>query len=432
MKNLINSITLKIISIGVLILMLLIPTEIVVDLIRDRHYTQKSVTEEISSKWANPQTIAGGFFIIPFKHYFKDKDGKTQTNIDYLYLLPKSLNIKTSLNPQIRYRGIYKAVLYTADINIKGEFDYSYIDRLNLNKKDLLWEQATFSVGIGDMRGVEENIKVDFGDKSYFLNSGLANNQISNQGAIVKIPISPKKQDKFLLNLKLKGSKRISFTPIGEVTKVSINSLWNSPSFIGAYLPKKRAISTKDFNASWKVLHLNRNFPQAFHANSYSRSTFSNSNFGVNLLITTDVYQKTTRVAKYALLFIVLTFTAFFFSEIITKSKIHPIQYLLVGFAIVLFYVLLLALSEHVGFDLSYLCSSSLITILITLFANSILKNRAFTLTIFAILTILYGFLFMVLQLEDYALLAGSIGLFIVLSIIMYITRNINWYDTKS
>lgn len=230
----------------------------------------------------------------------------------------------------------------------------------------------------------------------------------------------------FEVRLNLKGSQQLNYIPLGETTNVKAASKWKSPSFSGSVLPAKREVNKKGFTAEWKVLHLNRNFPQFWTNKAWA---VQDSFFAVHLLITADIYQKTTRVAKYAFMFIIFTFAAFFFAEIINKRRVHPIQYMLTGLGVILFYVLLLSLAEHIGFDLAYMISAAAITLLITLYANCVISNRSFTFTIFGILVIVYSYLYMVLQLEDYALLAGSIGLFGILSAVMYITRNIDWYS---
>ncbi len=217
------------------------------------------------------------------------------------------------------------------------------------------------------------------------MRTGIYPYLLSRNGINTPIAIDKnQKTQKFALNLKLKGSKSIKFLPLGEFTKVNIKSPWQSPSFNGSFLPTKRVVSENGFDATWKVTSLSRGYSQAYLGDA--SSVLGKSAFGLDLLITADIYQKTTRIAKYALLFIVFSFSAFFFCEVIVKNRIHPIQYLLVGFAIVLFYVLLLAIGEHFGFNIAYGVSAVLITGLITLFSNAILKNKYFTAAIFSTL----------------------------------------------
>ncbi len=432
-KDVTNSITAKIFAIGFLTLILLIPAGMVNGLIKDRKYTQRDVVKEISNKWANTQKLYGPYLVVPYEVYGTDKDGQEWKNVHHIFLLPKNLNVSTEVKPQTRYRGIYKAVLYGSNISFDGDFDLSYVDELDIKKNNIIWDKAVFALGVSDLRGIEDNMNLSFAGQKYSMKAGIKKYILTPNGVNAKLSIDPaSKLHKFSLNLKLRGSKSMSFLPLGEFTKVSMKSPWQSPSFNGSFLPSERNISKDGFNATWKVANLSRGYPQAFMEVQSISSIIRNSFFGVDFIITADVYQKTTRIAKYALMFIVFTFAAFFFSEIIAKNRIHPVQYLLVGFAVVLFYVLLLAFGEHFGFNVAYGVSSVLITVLITLFSNAILKNKYFTAAIFSTLSVLYGYLFIVLQQESYSLLMGAIGLFVVLSVIMYATRNIDWYEVKS
>ena len=277
------------------------------------------------------------------------------------------------------------------------------------------------------MRGIQDNIIIKFNEKNYKASPGLKTTDITSSGVQCVIPLSPTENDStFSLRLNLNGSEQIHFIPVGETTVINLKSTWPSPSFNGSFLPANREITDKGFSAAWNILHLNRNFPQFWEGNQYK---VKESSFGLKLLITADIYQKSVRISKYALMFIVFTFSAFFFSEIINKKRVHPIQYILIGLAIILFYVLLLSISEHLNFDIAYILSAIAITTVITGYSKSVLRNNRFTLTVSGILIILYAYLYIILQLEDYALLMGSVGLFTVLTIVMYITRKIDWYS---
>jgi len=277
------------------------------------------------------------------------------------------------------------------------------------------------------MRGIQDNIQFNFNEKSFGVSSGLKTTDIASSGVSNMIALSELNFDKpFSLNLNINGSEELQFVPVAKETNVNIKSSWASPSFNGSFLPTFRSVTDKGFEATWKVLHLNRNFPQYWEGNKYQ---VRSSAFGVNLLITADVYQKSTRTSKYALMVVIFTFAAFFFSEIINNNKVHPIQYLLIGMAIILFYALLLSLSEHIGFNYAYILSATAITLMITGYSRGIVGCRYFTLTVFTVLAILYSYLFIILQLEDYALLMGSLGLLAVLGVTMFITRKIDWYS---
>lgn len=422
-----NSATIKVLSIGLLVIVLLIPTSMISYLMRERESRRDSVVQEINQKWGNSQTITGPFFTVPFKSFYKDEKDELKFNIHYLHILPEKIYISGKIDPQIRYRSIYEAVLYNTQIDINGNFTIPILNQSNIAPENVLWEKAIFSIGITDMRGIRDNIIIKFNEKNYKASPGLKTNDIVSSGVQCVIPLSPTKNEStFSLQLNLNGSEQIHFIPVGKTTSVNLKSTWPSPSFNGSFLPATREITDKGFSADWNILHLNRNFPQFWEGNQYK---VNESSFGLKLLITADIYQKSIRISKYALMFIVFTFSAFFFSEIINKKRVHPIQYILIGLAIILFYVLLLSISEHLNFDYAYILSAVAITTIITSYSKGISKNNHFTLIVCGILIILYAYLYIVLQLEDYALIMGSIGLFIVLTTVMYITRKIDWYS---
>ncbi|MEN8212164.1 MAG: cell envelope integrity protein CreD, partial [Thermodesulfobacteriota bacterium] len=415
---------------GILILVLLIPTSMISSLLRERESRRDSVVQEINQKWGNSQTITGPFFTVPYKSFYKDKNDKLQYTIKYFHILPEKLNIKGDIAPHIRYRSIYEAVLYNCKLEVDGTFTVPLLSQLNIDAENILWEKSVFSIGITDMRGIKENIQIIFNKKTYGVSPGLKTTDITSAGVSSLIPLLPTDSSKpFSFRLNLNGSEQIKFTPMAEETNVNIKSSWASPSFNGAFIPITREITENGFNAIWKVLHLNRNFPQYWQGNQYK---VNDSCFGLKLLITADVYQKSTRISKYALMFVIFTFAAFFFSEILNQNRVHPIQYLLIGLAVILFYVLLLSISEHLNFDYAYLLAASSITFLITGYSKGILKNWYFAITVFSLLTTLYLYLYIVLQLEDYALIMGSIGLLAVLSTVMFITRKIDWYSLEN
>ncbi|MEN8141497.1 MAG: cell envelope integrity protein CreD [Thermodesulfobacteriota bacterium] len=421
-----NSASVKIISIGILVLVLLIPTSMISSLMRERESRRDSVVAEITQKWGSAQTITGPFLTVPYKSFYKDDDDKVRQVINYFHILPDKLRITGRLDPQVRYRSLYEAVVYEGRIDLSGAFTVPELSQLNIELDNILWQKAVFAIGLTDMRGIKENINVIFADENYAVSPGLKTSDIARAGVSAPVPLSQGDRAKeFSFSLNLNGSEQIRFTPLGEETVVSLKSSWASPSFNGAFLPSQRQISEDGFVANWRVLHLNRNYPQFWQGSRYK---VDDSRFGLKLLITADVYQKSIRIAKYALMFVVFTFSAFFFSEIISKNKVHPIQYLLIGLAVILFYVLLLSISEHLSFDSAYLLASFAVTVLITAYSRGMGQNKQFTAILFSLLVSLYLYLYIVLQLEDYALLMGSVGLLAVLGTVMFITRKVNWY----
>jgi inner membrane protein len=297
----------------------------------------------------------------------------------------------------------------------------------------VLLGEAFLAVGVMDMRGIKNNIVIKWDDVSYAMEPGVEHADMIQSGIHVKIPLSTTdldhKNHSFSLTLNLNGSGRLDFLPLGKRTDIRLSSSWNSPSFEGAFLPEEREISQAGFTAHWKVLHLNRNYPQQWTDNRYDISA---SAFGVNLLLPVNEYQKITRTTKYAILFIALTFLVFYMIEIMGRRRVHAIQYLLVGFALSLFYALLLSLSEHLPFGLAYCIAGAACTLCITGYARGVLRSIRLAALVGGLIGVLYGFLYVVLQQEDYALLMGSVGLFAILAALMYITRRIDWYAMEA
>jgi inner membrane protein len=247
----------------------------------------------------------------------------------------------------------------------------------------------------------------------------------SGMNASLKSNLNDSLQYDFKLKLELKGSQLLYFTPVGKITDITISSPWENPSFKGAFLPDAREVNEKGFKANWNVLHLNRNYPQTWIGSHYS---LAESAFGIDLLLPVDSYQKSYRSIQYAILFIGFTFLVFFFIEVLNKLFIHPVQYILVGVALVVFYTLLLSISEHIKYNTAFIISAIATLALIGGYVRAILKSGKLSMLIVGILSILYAFIFVIIQLQDYALLIGSIGLFVILGLLMYFSRKIDWY----
>ena len=428
-----NSATVKAIIIGTLMLIMLIPVVMVQDLIRDREFTSEKVTNEVSSKWGNQQTLTGPVICVPYGYAHVEYNNTTRIIRDIAYFMPEELDVQADMQPEIRYRSIYKVVVYQSEIKVSGNFKHPDFEKLSVTPTIIDWENAYVIIGISDLRGIRSNIVFNWNDMPKESASGVGESKLTESGVTVKIPLSAQNaEDKtytFDFSLTLNGSGGLYFVPAGKTTRVTMSSPWNTPSFDGASLPDRRDITDSDgFTAMWSVFSYNRNFPQMWTGNNYDMHS---SEFGVNLILPVDHYQKTMRSAKYAIMFIALTFLVFFLVELLSRKRIHPFQYLLVSIGLVLFYSLLLALSEQVHFNLAYLISAVGIVGLITAYSHSIFKTTKQTVLMGVFLTALYLFLFTVLQLEDLALLFGSVGLFIALAVVMYISRKVDWYHTQ-
>ena len=434
MKALFQNVFFKMGTIFVLIIILLIPAMMVQDLIRERMDRQEEAVFEVSSKHANNQTVTGPILTIPFtkKKQMTRSDGTTyevKEEQKFFHILPEDLEINGDINPERRKRGLFEVVVYGSDLNVSGHFEMTDFIAQGVPYESLDLDKAFITVGISDLKGVTDQVKIKVDSASFMCNPGLISSDIVSSGLHIRFPMDTvPKQMNFNFDLSLNGSENIMFTPIGKVTKVNLKSKWSEPSFDGNFLPENRVVNDDGFTANWKVLHLNRNYPQSWIGNKHF---VGQSDFGVNLRLPVDVYQKSMRVAKYAILFIVLTYLVFFFVEILNEILIHPIQYILVGIALVLFYVLLLAFSEQIYFDAAYMISAGMTIGLVLFYCRSILKSWALAIMTATILLILYAFIFIIIQMQDWALLFGSLGVFLILAVTMYFSRKVDWFDLK-
>jgi inner membrane protein len=424
----------KVLLIGILVLVLLIPMEMIKGLIRERTAIAEDATREVYQSWSGPQTITGPVLSMTLKIQNKDAEGKTNIEYNTYNILPNKLNINGNIDTKELKRGIYEIVVYNAPIDITGSFVCS--DELkNIMNNGEIAELINTSIylGISDLRGISDEVTLNFGEQQLSLNSGMPSCALSESGLSSTIDISSLLEGnvmEFSTKLTLKGSKSIDFLPLGKTTTVALTSNCTTPSFAGSFLPANREVTKDGFTSDWKVVQVNRNYPQVIAGNAYYRAV-NDSKFGVNVLIPLQHYQKSMRTVKYAILIILLTFVVSFFVEMIQKKDIHPVQYLLIGLALCLFYSLLVSISEHTSFTIAYIIAALMTDGLITCYLAGVLKIKKTALAIGGLLLALYAFIFVLLQLESYALLAGSIGLFVLLAVLMHYSQKIDWYKTN-
>jgi inner membrane protein len=421
----------KAILISFLTLFLMIPMALIGDLISERERTARDATVEVHQKWSGEQTIMGPVLSIPYYEFTVGKDGKKEKTMSVFQILPESLSIQGEVKTQELKRGLYEIVVYNAPIELKGHFvlpeDFSKLPEVSWN--DIIFRDAMLNIGISDLRGISEQIKMQWDDRQLVFNPGVPQAMIVASGVSVHVDVASLIKDgtiDFSIELKLKGSETLRFTPVGKTTVINLQSNCTTPSFTGAFLPVDRNVTDKGFTCEWKVMNLNRNYPQVISNSRWERD-IHNSELGVDMLLPVQHYQKSMRTVKYAILIIVLTFVVSFFVEIIQKKRIHPFQYLLVGAALCLFYSLLISISEHTGFMVAYGIASVMTVTMLTCYMTGVLKIKKTALAIGGLLALLYLGIFILIQLETYALVAGSIGLFVILAVIMYFSQRINW-----
>lgn len=413
---------------GGLILVMMIPTIFISNLVSERKERQQEVAAEVSSKWATSQTLTGPYIYVPYKKYVKGPNDVTQESTSYFWILPDNLQVSGEIKHEIRPRSIYKVLLYRANLQDKGNFIIQ--SPKEIDTAAIQWNDAKICYGLSDFKGIEEKVAVQLNGTEYELSPGLPNQDICKTG--LSAPISLKAEDfskslSFSMDLKLKGSEQLHFVPLGGNSNFSLKSGWGSPSFDGNNLPTEREVTPAGFMAKWIFNKANLPFGTILSDFEFDLNAVA---FGVSMLQPADQYAKTDRSVKYAILFIGLTFALFFIVELMLGKPMHPVQYTLIGLALVIFYTLLLSISEFILFDVAYLIASLATITLITLYAQSHFRSWRSAGIFCGILSALYGFIFVLIRLEDTALLVGSIGLFIVLALVMYASRKINWYGT--
>jgi inner membrane protein len=424
-----NSVTVKALFIGILILLLLIPVAMIKGVIRDRTQVSHQAEIDVQRSWGGEQRVAGPVMIVPYTRTLLNQRGESFERTYRAYVLPRILDVDATIRPDTRYRGIHEVTVYTGVIRISGVFDEPSIDDVPDAVGTIVHDDLQIALGVSDARAITKKPEIAIGDKT----AGFAPNGVVRDGLPPQIVASignvfESGSAEFTLELHLNGTSSLRFLPLGDTTTVTMQSSWPSPSFVGSYLPESRTVSEQGFDARWQVSSLGRPLPSAWIEGAVNASLAPQSEFGVELFVPVGMYQLSDRATKYAVLFIGLTFVAYFLFEVIAGLRLHPLQYLLVGFANTLFYLLLLSLSEHLGFGAAYLVSAVASTGLIAGYSNSILGQRSRAALMTLVLALLYGFLYMTLKAETYAMLAGSTGLWLTLAIVMYLTRRVDWY----
>jgi len=445
-SNLINSATFRMFIVGFLVLILLIPLFFVQDLIRERERTKDQAVSEINNDWGEKIMLYGPILKIPYNVTVKStetdvKTGKAVTvssdETYYAYFFPDNLNVDGILDAQPKKRGIYQTSVYKTQMKLDGSFKKPDFKKLEIDSNAVDWSKAQILFQSTNVKGITSQLELKLGDKNLNFTT-LFDSQSTDETvyvdnkALQKYTLASdvfafdngKENYNFSMDFNANGSESFQIIPVGKTTKMHLKSAWKDSNFFGEYLPQNPDKLTKNgFDAHWQVLEMNRPFSQQFK----SVPNLEKYAFGVDLMISVDNYLQNERSAKYGFLVISLTFLLFFLFQTLSKINIHPFQYLLIGLALVIFYTLLLSISEHSNFTTAYIVSTLATITMITLFSKSIMKIWKFPLFVFISLTALYAFIFVIIQLESYALLVGSIGLFAILAGVMYASRKIEW-----
>ena len=446
--------TFKMLFLAFLILMLLIPLKMIGDLIDERSGTADSAEAGIMKAWGSELVAAGPVIAIPGlrTEEVRGESGKVSfiRKPFSLIIAPQKLNIGANFKTETRKRGIFSVPLFYGDLAVSGTFDPTQALSSLLPNEEVSLGNAELIIALSSQKGIR---KIDRslwnaggGDTTLFFQPGNQgqdfisqvtslnsrhSNYTSGGGIYAALPeIAAGAKANFNIVITIQGGRLVRFLPLGQDTHADIATDWTSPSFQGSILPGTSSIRNDGFEAAWDINYMSRDIPLHWKTGSGSRD-YSDALFGVNFFRAIDTYSLNTRAVKYAILFLIVPFLTLFLFEILTKKRIHPVPYLLSGIANVIFYLLLLSISEQIAFYLAYLIAALSIIAMLTLYARALLPSWGKSWYMGLVTTISYALLYVVLNAESYALLVGSIWAFIVVALVMFLTRKLNWYGSN-
>lgn len=422
---------LRLVAMGALTLFLLMPIEWISVLIAERMVRRSDAIMEVSGKWGRTQTLVGPLLSVPYEHRWVEQRPRgqsiTKSEKRLLTMIPHRLDIRARIQGEERSRGIFAVPVYRVALEISGTFDAPDPKDLGIEPTLIDWKRSTLAIGVSDVRAIQSRGVTWNGTEQAFQPGAGSVDIETGIHAAIDGPFATA-QPAFTLQLDINGSSGLYFTPAGQETSVAATSNWPSPSFQGNWLPSTRSIGANGFEATWQIPFLGRNQTAAWTETSKPLRDLEKTNFGVDLIAPVDAHRMTERSVKYARLFIVLTFATIWLIEVLSGVRVHPIQYLMVGGALCTFYLLELSLSEQIGFARAYLMAAGAVAVLIALYTAAVLHGRQRAAIVAGTVGSLYGYLYVVLTNEDYALLLGSLVLFAALAITMLATRRIDWY----
>lgn len=430
---------LRLAVLGILTLVLLIPISMISSLVAERQQRRDAAVAEVSSKWGSAQSITGPALVLPYTHRYRvtTDDGKQieRTEPKTAIVLAEQLNIRGTMRTETRQRGIFSVPVYKLTLDVRGEFAHPPLADLAIAPTDVDWARAYVAVGVSDPRAIQDAAVLTWNGKPVAFVPGAGAFREAGSGIHAPVAVDDAMQRvAFSFPLVLDGTTSADVVPFARTTTVALQGDYPHPSFQGKWLPTTRAVTDQAFNAQWSVPYLGRDYPQAWtsSADSSLANAIDGSRFGVELVNPVDHYHMAERSVKYAFLFILLTFATVWLIEVLAGVRVHPIQYLMVGAALCLFFLLELALSEHLGFPVAYGLASAAVVAMVGAYSRAVLRATKRASIVAAGVAALYAYLYLLLMNEDYALLIGSIGLFAILGGIMYATRRVDWYSPRS
>ena len=429
-----------------LVLVLTIPLLLVWALIEERENRAEGVQREVAQEWGGAQSITGPVLVVPYTVLRKSTVGgkRLEELVERrAVFLPQTLSVNGKAATDLLHRSIYDVAVYTAALAFEGRFAAPDMSEVAAEVQNVRWRDAILAIAIDDVSGLKSTASVSIdgattlpfepslgvpGDRLNGIHARLVGvTALFPAGTDASAADASMQGFAFKFALALNGSSQLTLAPVARETTVALSSDWPDPSFTGAFLPTERALNAADFSARWQVPHLARSVPQAWSLADQNLLRLSDYRFGVRFIVPVDFYQLAARAAKYATMFLATAFMAVFALELRSAHAVHPVQYMFVGFAMAFFYVLLLSFAEQIGFLSAYLIAAVATVGLIAIYVGRVQESVAKGLIMLMVLSLLYGLLYLILRLEDYALLAGAVVGFLLLAAVMFGTLKVNW-----
>jgi len=440
-RRVLSSPAFKFLLILFLILLLLVPLFFVYGLIWERETRARSVRGEVGELWGPEQRILGPFLVVPYTVRIETAQGEKRIELIQerrAVFTPETLEVAGRVEAKKLRRSIFEVPVYGARLKLSGRFRAPRIADVAADVVQVRWRDAAFALGLSGVSGLKEATALKIAgaaDIPFAPSIGFPSTNLSGihakladaGGALLPDPEQPPQGFAFAVNLSFNGSVSLNLAPVARETRVSLSSDWPHPSFSGTFLPDEREVTAAGFSAAWKIPHLARSVPEAWSLTEAGLERFQPYAFGVMLIDPVDFYSLVNRATKYGILFVALSFMAVFCLELASQRRVHPVQYLFTGIALVFFYVLLLSLVEHLGFVQAYLAASVATGAMLALYVGAAMSSLVRGLVMLAVFAVTYGILYLILQLEDYALLAGAILGFLALTIVMFVTLRVDW-----
>jgi len=424
-----------------LIIVLIVPLILVYGLISERESRAQGVRYEVGQLWGPPQQMLGPFLVVPYTVRVEAVQGDKrveQIQERRAVFTPEELEVAGRADAKTLRRSIFEVPVYTARLKLSGRFGIPSIGDVAADVVAVRWRDATFVLGLSGVSGLKESatLKIAGANEISFAPSvGFPSTHLSGIHAKLAVAGStppadteqPPQPFAFTVDLAFNGSVSLTIAPVARETRVSLSSNWPHPSFSGAFLPDDRQVTTAGFTAAWKVPHLARSVPDAWSLIDAGLERLQPYSFGVALIDPVDFYSLVNRAAKYGIMFVALAFMAVFCLELISRRHVHPVQYLFTGISLVFFYVLLLSLAEHLGFTQAYLAASIATGAMLAVYVGAAMASVVSGVVMLMVFATTYVILYLILQLEDYALLAGAVLGFLALAIVMFVTLRVDW-----